>query len=176
MRALILFLLFTSALFANGYSELLIKAQSEIFPKLLLLDTKLDAKLVGGEVVYTIVYEDEDAKTAEAVRQEILARYGKGLGDYRLRVELLDVADMGAKIDASAVYVLNVGERIVDVVNAAIAGGAMTFSYDFKNLNNGVLLSMMIEKFTVLYLNVDSMKSYPVDFVDSIYQIAAYKW
>ena len=176
MRALLLLFLLTSALFANSYSELLIKAQSEIFPKLLLLDTKLGTKLVGGEVVYTIVYESEDKKTAEAVQQEILRRYGSGLGDYRLKVELLDVADLGNEIDASAVYVLNVGQHIRDVVDAAIAGGAMTFSYDFNNLNNGVLLSMMIEKFTVLYLNVDSLKSYPVDFVDSIYQIAAYKW
>jgi len=51
----VVFIVFTiTSLSGYSYNEVLIKAQSKIFPKILLLDKKLKDKLIDGKIVYTI--------------------------------------------------------------------------------------------------------------------------
>ena len=114
-------------------------------------------------------------KTAETVREEIKGQHSDYLGEYPLEVRLVRFDEIGKDFDATAVYALNVGKNIHKVVDMAISRGMMTFSYDINNLESGILLSMMIEKFTVLYLNKERLNSYPVDFVDALYQIAVFE-
>lgn len=176
MRILLFLALFYAAAFGYNYNDLLIKVQSEIFPKVLLLDKKLDEKLVNGKVVYAVLYDKLDTKIAQTVHDEVKRKHDSRLGDYDFEIQLVRFDEITDDFDATAVYALNMGENTKKVVDMAISRGMMTFSYDINNLDDGMLLSMMIEKFTVLYVNKNHLKHYPVDFVDSLYQIAVFEW
>lgn len=175
MRILLLLTLLYGAAFGYIYNDLLIKAQSDIFPKLLLLDKKLNEKLVDGKIIYAVIYEEDDRKTAQKVRDEVIAQHSDRLGEYPFEIQLIRFDEIGKDFYATAVYTLNIGDNIHALVNKALSGGMITFSYDINNLKSGVLLSMMIEKSTVLYLNKNYLKNYPVDFIDPLYQIAVFQ-
>ena len=170
-KFLLISLLVTGTLFAHSYNELLIRAQSSIFPKILLLDKKLYDKLIDGKIVYTIVCEENDYETAKKLRDIMNAQYQNRLGDYVFEVNILLFSEFTSNTRASAIYVLNSDTDVERITNFAKTSGYMTFSYDIVNLQHGVLLSLMVEKSTVLYLNKQGLHTHNVDFVKSLYQI-----
>lgn len=173
-KLLLISFILTTSLFGYSYNDLLIKAQSSIFPKILLLDKKLDDKLVDGKIVYTIVCEDNDYHTAEKLRDTMNERYQNRLGDYSFEVNIVPFSKLTAETRTTAVYALNSDTGIDKVTRLAKTSGCMTFAYDIVNLQHGVLLSLMVEKSTVLYLNKKGLQSHNVDFVESLYQIVRF--
>ncbi len=167
-------LLLTNIAYGYSYNELLLKAQSAIFPKILLLDKKLGEKLVDGKIVYLIVYEQSDHDTALNVRRQIQQQFDHKLEQYTFEVKLVKYKDISDDLQATAIYALNSQEHLKSLANIAISKGIVTFSYDIANLENGLLLSLMVEKFTILYLNKNMLQNYQVDFVDSLYQIVRF--
>ena len=170
-KTLLLSLLLTSTLFGYSYNELLIQAQSSIFPKILLLDKKLDDKLIDGTIVYTIVCEENDYHTAEKLRDAMNAQYQNHLNGYTFEVNILLFSELTSSSRATAIYVLNSDSGIDKVIQLAKTSGSVTFAYDMVNLQQGVLLSLMVEKSTVLYLSKKSLQTHNVDFAKSLYQI-----
>ncbi len=170
-KFLLISLLLTSTLFGYTYNDLLIQAQSSIFPKILLLDKKLDEKLVDGKIVYTIVCEENDYRMAEKLRDMMNDAYRNRLGSYDFEVNILLFSNLDADTRTSAIYVLNSDTGVDKVTQLAKSLGFMTFAYDIVNLQHGVLLSLMVEKSTVLYLNKQGLQTHNVDFVNSLYQI-----
>jgi len=71
IRVFLFFILFSQSLFGYNYDDLLLKAQSSIFPKIMLLDKKIKNKLVKSKVIYTIVYDENDYQTALHVKEYI---------------------------------------------------------------------------------------------------------
>lgn len=167
-------LLLSNLAYGYSYNELLLKAQSAIFPKILLLDKKLDEKLVNGKIVYVIVHEAGDYDTAIQVRRQIQKQFDHQLEQYAFEIKLVDYKEISDELQATAIYALNSEKHLRSVANIAISKGIVTFSYDIANLKNGLLLSLMVEKFTVLYLNKKMLQNYHVDFVDSLYQIVRF--
>ena len=173
-KLLLISFLLTSTLFGYSYNDLLIKAQSSIFPKILLLDKKLDQKLVEGKVVYTIACEDNDYQTALQVQELLNKHYQNRLGQYAFEVQVVPFSKLSAETKTTAVYALNSEDGIEKISRIAETAGFMTFSYDIDNLKHGMLLSLMVEKSTVLYLNKQGLQNHNVDFVDSLYQIVRF--
>jgi len=163
-----------TSLFGYSYNDLLLKAQSNIFPKILLLDKKLGEKLVNGKVVYTIACEENDFHTAMQIRDLMVENYHNSLGNYKLLVEVKRYSELDAETETSAVYALNSTEGVGKISRLATKSGFMTFAYDIGNLRHGLLLSLMVEKTTVLYLNRQGLQSHNVDFVESLYQIVKF--
>lgn len=170
---LIPFLLITT-LFGYSYNDLLIKAQSSIFPKILLLDKKLNEKLIDGKIIYAIACDDNDYQTAIQIRNLIWDKYKNRLGEYELEIKVIKFSDLSEKTKATAIYALNSDEGIGKVSRLAERRSIMTFSYDIKNLKHGFLLSLMVEKSTVIYLSKQNLQNHKVDFVDSLYQIVKF--
>ena len=56
-KVLLLLVIVQSMLFGYNYDDLLIRAQTALFPKILLLDKNLEKKLVDGKIVYLVAYE-----------------------------------------------------------------------------------------------------------------------
>ncbi len=175
MRKLLFILsLLTSTLFGYSYNDLVVKAQSSIFPKILLLDKKLDEKLVNGTIVYTIVCEESDYHLAEALRDAMNTKYQNRLNGYTFTVNVLRFSELGPKVRTTAIYLLNSEAGIEKATRLAKDLGFMTFAYDIANLQHGVLLSLMVEKSTVLYLSKGSLQSHNVDFADALYRIVRF--
>ena len=174
MRTLILILMLTSLVFGYNYNSVLLKAQASIFPKIMLLDKKIEEKLINGKIVYTVVYDSSDHKTALEISKLIKDNYKGHFGKYEYKINLVNSSDLSVDTEATAMYSLNSDHNINKVANIAKEKGIVAFSYDVENLKKGMLFSLMLEKSTVIYINKDNLDIQKVDFVDTLYRIVKF--
>jgi len=173
-KIILLYLTLLNIAFAYNYDDVLLKAQASIFPKIMLLDKKVEEKLIGGEIVYTIVYDKYDYDKALEVGKYINENYKGYFDKYRYKINFVDVLEFSGKTEASAIYVLNVEKEIQKVADIAKKKGIISFSYDISNLKEGLMFSLVIEKSTVLYLKKENLQNKKVEFVDSLLQIVRF--
>jgi hypothetical protein len=173
-RIVLLFLIFQGIASAYSYNILLFKAQASIFPKILLLDKKLDEKLIDGKIVFTVVYEEHDRFSASEFCEMITSHYGKELGKYPLEIKMVEYSDASAALQSTALYLLDSEKRMEGLASAAMAKGIISFVYNAAYLQKGFLFSLVIEKSTVICLNKVALQHTDVDFVDALYQIVRF--
>ncbi len=173
-KTILFFLIFATFAYGYNYDNLLLKAQASIFPKIMLLDKKLENKLVDGKIVYTIVYEKNDYNTALEINKFIDENYKGHFNEYAYKINLVEFSDLSSMTQASAVYTLNSDKHIKKVADFAKEKGIVAFSYDVKNLKTGLLFSLVLEKSTVLYMNKENLYIQKIDFVDSLLQMVKF--
>jgi hypothetical protein len=173
-KIILLYLALVNLAFAYNYDEVLLKAQASIFPKIMLLDKKLQDKLIDGKIVYTIVFDESDYSKAVEIKESINANYHGHLDQYTYSINLVKSSDFCDKTEATAIYVLNVGNFIANVVAVAKKKGIISFSYSINDLRKGLMFSLSIEKSTILYLEKTSIHTQNVDFVDSLLQMVRF--
>lgn len=150
------------------------KAQASIFPKITLLDKKLNEKLIDGKIIYTIAYEKEDYHTAVEIVKYMQINYIEHFDEYNYKINLVTFSDLSYDINTTVIYALNSDDYIQKVANIGKENGIITFAYDMKNLKNGLLFSLALEKSTVLYLNKDNLYNKNIEFVDSLLQMVKF--
>ena len=173
-KIIFLYLALVNLAFAYNYDDILLKAQASIFPKIMLLDKKLENKLVDGQIVYTIVHDKSDYQTALEIKTFINNKYNGYIGKYSYKINLVNLSDLSYNTKASSFYVLNADNSIKEVAKIAKDKWIISFSYVINNLKKGLMFSLSIEKSTVLYLEKDNLYSQNVDFVDSLLQIVRF--
>lgn len=173
-KVVLFFLIFQNIAFAYSYNALLLKAQTAIFPKILLLDKKLTEKLIDDKILFSVIYEKSDLFTALEVRELLMAHYGKTLDKYPFEIKMIEYSEVSPDIKSTAIYLLNSGRDMRKLAGTAMEKGVITFVYDNANLKEGFLFSLMIEKSTVIYLNKNVLQNSDVDFVDALYQIVRF--
>jgi len=175
IRVFLFFILFVQSLFGYNYDDLLLKAQSSIFPKIMLLDKKIQQKLVENKIIYTIVYDGNDYQTALHVKNYIDNIFRGHFDKYPYVVNAVDFSQLDATTKASAFYVLKSSKQNIEkVADIARQKGIITFSYDINNLKYGLLFSLIIEKSTVIYLNKENLNANDIDFVDFLFQMVKF--
>lgn len=160
--------------FGYNYDDLLLKAQASIFPKIMLLDKKIEDKLIDGNIVYTIVYDEIDYHTALFIKKFINKNFQERLDKYNYKVNLVNFTNFSEDTKASAVYVLNLNRNIEDIAEIVRKKGIISFSYDINNLRKGLMFSLVIEKSTVLYLEKENLYTQKIDFVDALLQMVQF--
>lgn len=170
-KFLLLYFVFVSLAFGYSYDEILLKAQSSIFPKIILLDKKLPKKLIDNKIVFTIVYDKSDYYTALEIKKYINDEYKGHFDKYNYKIDLVKFSDFSQKTEGSAFYFLNSEKKIDSLAKIAQNKGVISFSYDIDNLKKGLMFSLVIEKSTVLYLERDNLYTQKIDFVDSLLQM-----
>lgn len=173
-KIIFLYLTLINMAFAYNYDYVLLKAQASIFPKIILLDKKLENKLIDGEIVYTIVYDKNDYDKALKISDYIYENYKGSFDKYRYKINLVDILDFSTKTKASAIYVLQLDKEIQKVANIAKEKGVISFSYDIGNLKDGLMFSLIIEKSTLLYVKKENLYNKNVEFVESLLQIVRF--
>ena len=63
-KIILLFFILITWVQAYNYDEVLLKTQASIFPKIMLLNKKVEDKLVDVKIIYTIVYDKHYYATA----------------------------------------------------------------------------------------------------------------
>lgn len=174
MKAVLLLFMLTSLLFGFDYDEVLLKTQATIFPKIMLLDKKLDEKLLNGKIVYTIIYREDDYQTALNIKGFIDNIYHGMIEEYPYKIDLVRCSKLSHKTQASALYVLNSCIDIKAIAQFAKKRGIISFAYDVKNLKKGLLFSLNIERKTLFYLNKDKNYSQKIEFVDPLLQMVRF--
>jgi hypothetical protein len=173
-KILFLYLTLVSLAFGYNYDDVVLKAQSSIFPKIILLDKKIDNKLIDGKIVYTIVYDKTDYLTALSIEKFIDKKFQGHLDTYSYKINLVDLENFSEKTEASAIYVLNLKEHVERIATLARKKGIISFSYDLNNLKKGLMFSLVIEKSTVLYLKKENLFTKKIDFVDALLQMVRF--
>ncbi len=173
-KIFLLLFIFINVANAYNYNSLLLKAQASIFPKIMLLDKKLEEKLLDGKIVYTIVYDKDDYATALEIKEFIDKNHKGHFDKYIYKINLVDFLDLSTETEATAIYALNSKHNIDKIAAIAKKKGVVAFSYDIENLKRGLLFSLMIEKSTVLYINKENLHTQKVDFVDSLLQMVRF--
>lgn len=173
-KTILFFLIFANLAYGYSYNEVLLKAQASIFPKIMLLDKKIENKLIDGRVIYTIVYEKNDYNTALEINKFIDANYNGHFNGYAYKINLVEFSDLSSSTHASVIYALNSDKHIKKVADFAKDKGIVAFSYDVKNLKAGLLFSLMLEKSTVLYINKENLYIQKIDFVDSLLRMVKF--
>jgi len=172
----IIFLYFFLVNIALGYNydDILLKAQASIFPKIILLDKKVENKLIDGKIIYTIVYDNADYLTALAIEHFINKNFQGYLDSYEYKINLIELEDFTQKTQSSAIYVLNLKEHVEEIGAIAKEKGIISFSYDINNLKKGLMFSLVIEKSTVLYLEKENLYTNKIDFVEALLQMVKF--
>ncbi len=173
-KILFLYLTLINIAFGYNYDDIILKAQASIFPKIILLDKKIDDKLIDGKIVYTIVYDKEDHLTASSIEEFINKNFQGHLDTYEYKVNLVDFENFSKETKASAIYVLNLNDRIEKIAKIANEKGIISFSYDMDNLKRGLMFSLVIEKSTVLYLKKEILFAQKIEFVDALLQMVRF--
>ena len=173
-KILFLYLVFANIAFGYNYDDVVLKAQISIFPKIILLDKKIEDKLIDGKIVYTIVYDKTDHSTALSIEKLINKNFKGRLGIYDYKINLVDFTNFSDTTKTSAVYVLNLKEDIQRIAKIARKKGIISFSYDINNLRKGLMFSLVIEKSMVLYLDKENLYTQKIDFVYSLLQMVRF--
>lgn len=173
-KILFLYLALVNLAFGYNYDEILLKAQSSIFPKIILLDKKLPNKLIDHKIVFTIVYDQSDYYTALEVKQYINNEYKGHFDTYDYKINLVKFSDFSKDTQGSAFYFLNSAKKIDTLAKIAKQKGVISFSYDIDNLKKGLMFSLVIEKSTTLYVEKENLYTQKIDFVDSLLQMVKF--
>lgn len=173
-KILSLYLTLITIAFGYSYDDIVLKAQASIFPKIILLDKKIENKLVDGKIVYTIIYDKLDLNTALSIEEFINKNFQGSLDTYEYQVNLVEFKDFSKETKASAIYVLNLSEHIEKIAEVASEKGIISFSYDIDNLQKGLMFSLVIEKSTVLYLKKEILFTTKIEFVDALLQMVRF--
>lgn len=173
-KLILLCFVFVSLSYGFSYNNTLLKAQASIFPKILLLDKKLEEKLIDGKIIYTIIYNKDDYSTVQEIQKFIKENFNEHFDKYSYKINAVEFLDFSAETDATVVYVLNSDKYIEEVAKVVKIKGIISFAYDLKNLKSGLLFSLMLEKSTILYINKNNLYSEKVDFLDSLLQMVRF--
>lgn len=174
LKSILIFFILTATAFGYSYNETLINAQAAVFPKILLLDKKLDKKLIQNKIVFIIAYEEADSVTATNLQTLLINRYKNSLSNYIFDVKTVEFSKISKDIEATAVYVLNSQTNIQNLSKICASKGIITFAYDINNLKDGLMFSLVLEKNTALYINKENFKNNMIDFVSSLYEIVKF--
>jgi len=173
-KIIFIYFLFLNIAFGYNYDDVLLKAQASIFPKVILLDKKIEDKLIEDKIVYTIVYDKIDYLTALSIKNFINKNFQGQLDKYNYKIDLVEINDFSEETEASAIYVLNLNEHIEKIAVIAREKGIISFSYGINNLKKGLMFSLVIEKSTVLYLKKENLYTQKIDFVDALLQMVRF--
>lgn len=154
IRTLVTLLLFASVLTAAHTVTPLLDAHATILPRILMLDQKLQDRLVDGRVDIVVVHEAKDLHLAQDYCDLVRDKYGDRLGPWPLNIILVPAGTFDASVKATALYLFPLtGEKTARVCSYCIANRVLSFAYNVDDLAEGALFSLRIESKTVIYFN-----------------------
>ena len=169
MRIIISILLLMTICF--GYDEQILDAQAQVLPRIALLDKDLPNKLVNGKVLLVIAHDADDIDLARDMVSTINSKTGGKIGGYALKVVSVDFSSL-SKQDMSLMYILDSSDaNIKKAVNVAKNKNIISFAYSRESLELGAVVSLQIERTSVIMLNRTAMKNSGISFIDSFYRI-----
>ncbi len=175
MRLLAFVMIFFQTLWGYTYNELLLDAQSRIYPKLLMLEEGIAARHSDKPVVFTVIYAPEDEFVADRIVEKIETYYDHSLGGVPFEADMATFGELDLELHSDAFYILKGDdEDIKKAVDYALRQRIPVFVYDYKDLKYGALFALTIEQSTVIYLNRAILHKAGVLFAPSLYSIVRF--
>lgn len=157
--------------YAYDYDPLLLRAQTALFPKIVLLDQDVNVKIKSKELIVFVLYAGNDFKNAELTKELIEKKY-KLTNKNKMIVKLINYDDFNDSMNATAYFLLKGPSRSVELVSGhAQSNNRITFSYDYNDFDSNTLLSVIMKERTYIYLNKKALQNYGINFLPLFYKI-----
>jgi hypothetical protein len=158
MKTIFLILLLASTSFALNINDSLLKIHATLIPKVYLMDYNFKKNLQNNTIIIAILYEHGEYRSAKSLKEKIEFRYPKGINSYTIVPKLVPYKEV-SKCKANIFYMLPTSKRMIQKsVAHAQKKHALTFSYDKKDLNYGVMISLNVSKKIKPILNLEAIK------------------
>jgi len=168
----VIFLFVSLSAQASDYSDLLLRTQASIYPKIVLLDRDVSVKTHDTGVLLIIVHLEKELEIAEKMKVLIEKQYKGRIGNYPLNVELSTYKKLAMTKLATA-YVLLDGtmEGQTDAARHASSNNRLSFTYNYNSLKVNALVSLILKEKVYIYLNKDAVDDYGIRFLPTFYKI-----
>lgn len=172
VASLFMLMAFACCSWATTYDPLLLRAQSSIFPKIVLLDKDVAIKSPDNEVLITVVSMKQDVSIAQQLQSTIKEKYGDHLGDKKLIINMVAFEDI-EKAPLATAYIVLQGSRAdyEGVVSIASANNRIVFSYSYTDFEYKPLISLYVKEKTYIYVNKSSLQLYDIKFLPVFYKL-----
>ena len=158
MKTFFLILSLVTASFALNINDSLLKIHATLVPKVYLMDYNFKKKLHNKTMVIAILYENNTYKSAKSFKEKIVARYPDGINAYKIVAKLVPYSQVSSS-EANIFYMLPTSTKMIrQSVKHAQQESALTFAYDKKDLNYGVMISLNVAKKIKPILNLEAIK------------------
>jgi len=162
-------------LFGYEYDKLLLKAQANIFPKLILLDQDISKKVKDKEIVFCIVSHPSDRIKSVQIKKMIEDKFGNSLEEYKLNIVLKGFDEVKNSDKSNAYYILQgASKKAKRISDIAQKNRVPAFAYEPLYFKDGALISLVIHNESTIYFNKKVHKSYGINFVDIFYQVVRF--
>ncbi len=168
-------LFFLSNLYGAAYDEKILNLHSKVFPKIILTDKKLNEKLLDEHIIISILYEKVDKDKALELKKAIKKNYPT-LNGKNMLVELRTYSNLDKNLSATAYYMLRSDkEEILKASSLINKVNRISFSYDNKYLDYGVVMSLHIGKKVSPFINIKALKKSKIELNNNIFKVAKIK-
>ena len=177
MRRIVVLVLLVCFAQAYEYNKLLLRTQSSLYPKLILMDQKLSSHITDGRIDLYILVTAIDTLYAKYVKKQLDKLFADGVGEYALSTKIVNFSTFLADNEkrADAIYVLKAKEELLKGVAKKIEGkNIYSFTYEKEDLAQGFLFNVSIEKEVVIYINKSVLLHNDFEFLPELYQMSRF--
>lgn len=174
MKYIISLLLFLNTLaWSASYDPFLLNTHLSLLPKIAMLEKSLVIHS-KAPLKILIAYERGDEETAELCTKILMSKFNGNVNGHPLVVTALSFDKLDASNTYHLIYALKASlSQLKKVHNAVGSSGAITALYDADKLgDDGLLLSIQIERAPVILINSKALRENRFSFPDSLLEMA----
>jgi len=160
MKKLLFLLLLPLTLFTFEINNSLLKVHATLFPKMILMDYNFEKKLCDETIVLALIYDQQDQKSAQLLKDEIEAKYHNRIYNHPLKIVLSSYKDaLSKQLHATSYYLFpSYKKSIKALITLAAQEHSLTFTYRNTDLKLGAIISTEIAKRVKPIINIDALK------------------
>lgn len=171
-KHLLLIFIFQIVVFGNSaYNSSLLDFQTKVFPKIVISDSNIEKKLINDNIVFTILYEEIDLNTAQIIKEKIENNY-TNLKEYNVEVKLQKYDTfMENNLSSAYYFLLGKREKISQISQILTQNSRLSFAYDDRYLDLGVIFSLKIGQKVDIILKLEALKKSKIELQNSIFNV-----
>ncbi|MDD5051670.1 MAG: hypothetical protein PHO27_02925 [Sulfuricurvum sp.] len=173
MKTLLLLLITTTLSWGVSYDPFLLDTQLSLLPKIAMLEKNL---LPQGKspIKILIAYDNGDIDTAESCVKILMTKFNGHINAHPIVATILPFDKLDNSASYHLIYALKASlTQLKKVHNAVGSSGAVTALYDADKLgDDGLLLSIQMERAPVIMINARALRENRFSFPDSLLEIA----
>lgn len=157
-----------------SYDPFLLDIQLSLLPKITMLAKSTAFQHNKSPVKILIAYELNDEDTAANCAKTLMDKFNGNLNGHPIVVTILPFDRLEASTSYHLIYALKASlSQLKKVHNAVGSSGAITALYEADKLDDdGLLLSIRMERTPVILINAKALRETRILFPDSLLEIA----